>query len=305
MAVNILKEKKQVERFLAVMLIVCFITCIVGLIQVPAGDRVTAPFEGEVGEPNTMGGYLILMISVILGLLLTNERKTVKPFLLLLLLLCVITLALTLSRGSWVALIPMVITLIYFTDKKSAIIIPLIFIIAFSPILLPQSVKDRFYYTFMQPHDRGEFEIAGFRLDTSTSARLASWKRVLTKDLGRHPVLGYGVTGHAFVDAQYPRTLVETGILGLSCLIILLSTIFRHALRVYRQTKDLFFKGLTLGYLVGFVGLVFHGFGANTFIIVRIMEPFWFLTAMITMIPQLEYGAILHRPDDKAKTVSD
>jgi hypothetical protein len=31
-----------------------------------------------------------------------------------------------------------------------------------------------------------------------------------------------------------------------------------------------------------------HAIGANTFIIVRIMEPFWFLTAMIIMIPKIE-----------------
>ena len=30
-----------------------------------------------------------------------------------------------------------------------------------------------------------------------------------------------------------------------------------------------------------------HGIGANTFIIVRIMEPFWFLTAIVIMIPQV------------------
>jgi hypothetical protein len=42
-----------------------------------------------------------------------------------------------------------------------------------------------------------------------------------------------------------------------------------------------------MGYLGGFVGLFVHGMSANTFIIVRIMEPFWFLTAMVIMIPKI------------------
>jgi hypothetical protein len=42
-----------------------------------------------------------------------------------------------------------------------------------------------------------------------------------------------------------------------------------------------------MGYMAGFIGLLFHGLGANTFIIVRIMEPFWFLTAMVVMFPEL------------------
>ena len=47
-------------------------------------------------------------------------------------------------------------------------------------------------------------------------------------------------------------------------------------------------KGLTIGYIAGFIGLLTHAVGANTFIIVRIMEPFWFLTAMVVVIPQIE-----------------
>jgi hypothetical protein len=43
-----------------------------------------------------------------------------------------------------------------------------------------------------------------------------------------------------------------------------------------------------MGFLAGFVGLLFHGIGANTFIIVRIMEPFWFVAAMVIMVPELE-----------------
>jgi len=297
--VNILKEKRQIERFVAVMLIVCFVTCIVGLIQVPTGGRVSAPFEGEVGEPNTLGGYLVLMMSIVLGLLLADERRRLKPFLLSLFGITVVTLAMTLSRSSWLALFPMLFTLIYLTNKRFAIVFPLLFIIAFSPVLLPQSVKDRFYFTFMQPNTPGQVEIGGFRLDTSTSDRILCWKQVVTRDFIKHPVLGYGVTGYPFLDAQYPRVLAETGLLGLFAFSILLIAIYRYALGVYRNTKDPFFKGLTLGYLGGFIGLLIHAIGCNTFIIVRIMEPFWFLTAMVVMIPQIEKGPAGTQGDHK------
>jgi O-antigen ligase len=299
MAVNILKEKKQIERFVAVMLIVCLVTCIVGLIQVPSGGRVSAPFEGEVGEPNTLGGYLILMMAVVLGLLLADDRRKLKPFLFFLFIVIVVTLAMTLSRGSWLALFPMLFTLIYLTNKRFAIVFPLLFIIAFSPILLPQSVKDRFYFTFMQPSTPGQVEIGGLKLDTSTSDRILCWKQVLTRDFVKHPVFGYGVTGYPFLDAQYPRVLAETGLLGLFAFFILLISVFRLALSIYRGAKDPFFKGLTLGYLGGFVGLLIHSVGCNTFIIVRIMEPFWFLTAMVVMIPQIEQGLAGKQGDQK------
>jgi len=43
-----------------------------------------------------------------------------------------------------------------------------------------------------------------------------------------------------------------------------------------------------MGFLAGFIGLLFHAIGANTFIIVRIMEPFWFTLALVIMLPQLK-----------------
>ncbi len=64
-----------------------------------------------------------------------------------------------------------------------------------------------------------------------------------------------------------------------------------NALHTYRGTADSLFSGLSLGYLAGFTAMLAHCIGTNTFIIVRIMEPFWFLTAMIIMIPEIEAEA--------------
>ena len=67
-----------------------------------------------------------------------------------------------------------------------------------------------------------------------------------------------------------------------------MGTIFRETTNAFEKTEDPFLKGLSMGYIAGFVGLLFHAIGANTFIIVRIMEPFWFMTALVVMIPRLE-----------------
>ncbi|MCD6266228.1 MAG: O-antigen ligase family protein [Deltaproteobacteria bacterium] len=288
MVVNHLRDKKQVERFVMTMLIVCLIVCLVAIYQIPAGGRVSAPFEGEVGEPNTLGGYLIFMLSITLGLLLTYGSKKQKGLFAALTVFILISLLATLSRSSWLALGPMFIALIYFSKKRMVIIVPLILITVLFPFILPSNVKKRALFTFTQPRERGQIKVGGLRVDTSTSARLNSWKNVLTKDFIRHPILGYGVTGYSFLDAQYPRVLAETGLVGFVFFVWLLVAVFRNVLYAYRNTADPLFSGLSLGYLVGFVAMLVHAIGANTFIIVRIMEPFWFLTAIIIMIPTIE-----------------
>ena len=302
MVVNQLKDRRQIERFVMVMLVVCLVVCLVSIAQIPGGGRVSAPFEGEVGEPNTLGGYLVLMLSITLGLLLTYGAKRQKGLFAALAFLIVISLAATLSRSSWLALVPMLITLIYFSRRKLVIAVSLIAIIIISPFVLPHAVKERALFTFTQPRERGQIEIGGAKIDTSTSARLNSWKSVLTKDFITHPILGYGVTGYHFLDAQYPRVLVETGIFGFISFMWLLAAVFKNALYTYRNTSDPLFSGLSLGYLAGFIAMLVHAIGANTFIIVRIMEPFWFLTAIIIMIPTIEAGEVEAMADFNAET---
>ena len=55
-----------------------------------------------------------------------------------------------------------------------------------------------------------------------------------------------------------------------------------------KEVKTPYFMGLTIGFFAGFIGLLFHALGANTFIIVRIMEPFWFFAGIIAVLPALE-----------------
>jgi O-antigen ligase len=294
MAVNYLKEKKQMERLVWTMLIVCMIVCAIAIYQIPSGIRVSAPFEGEEGEPNTLGGYLVLILSLVLGLLFSNYGTTKqKIFFGVLIFFILPTLAATQSRSSWLALAPMLLVLISFSKRKLAAIIALICLVIVTAFLLPSTVKERALFTVSQKAEEGQLKVGGVRIDTSTSARLISWKNVLTKDFIQQPLLGYGVTGYTFVDAQYPRVLAETGLLGLFFFIVLLVAIYRNARDARRlHENDPFYLGISTGFLAGFFAMLAHAIGANTFIIVRIMEPFWFLTAILIMIPQVTHSPL-------------
>jgi len=173
------------------------------------------------------------------------------------------------------------------TEKRMIILGLVSVALLLSPLFLPSIVKERILYTFNQSHDPNQITIGDVRLDTSTSARLQSWQDVL-RDFQKHPILGHGVTGYSFVDAQFPRVLVETGLFGLFAFLYLLYSVFRLALRQLRDTEEPYYRGLITGFIAGFVGLVVHGIGVNTFIIVRIMEPFWFVVGIITVLPMLK-----------------
>jgi len=289
MVANHLANKKQIKNYLWAMLITCAIVSIMGIAQIPEGGRVTAPFEGETGEPNTLGGYLVLMISITFGMFLTTTSLRDRLIYGSFLFLFTIPLFYTQSRSSYLSMVPAMLTFVFLSEKKHWIIIGLILIGISLPFIAPKPAKERIAFTFSQGKTRVDVvEIGGIRLDTSTSARLISWRNA-SKDWFKHPLLGFGVTGYRFVDAQYFRVITETGFIGLFTFFLLISTIIRQTYGVFKKTThDYYYKGLSMGFLAGFFGLLVHAIAANTFIIVRIMEPFWFLAGMVIMTPEIE-----------------
>lgn len=286
MMTNNIRSKKQIKIFIAVFLITCALVCVYASTQIGIRYRTTAPFEGAEGEPNTLGGYLVLVFAVSLGFFLYSLNPMWRLSSGLLACFIIPPFLFSLSRGSYLAFIATYLTLIILTRKKKALlIIILVAAIFLLPALLPGRVIGRITETFIPGR---VYEPLGERvaLDEAASARIEAWKTVLERWKDR-PALGYGVTGVALVDTQYTRVLGETGIIGMFAFVWLILSIFRIGLQAFKTVEDDWSRGLSLGFLAGFVGLLIHGFSASTFVIVRIMEPFWFLAAIIVILPEL------------------
>jgi len=282
---NHIHSKKQIKFFLNVFFITCALVSLYGILQISGGGRVSAPFEGEAGEPNTFGGYLLFIFCLAVGLLLQNIPQKLKVRLAGLSVLIFVPFLFTLSRASYVAIVFSYLTFIILSKKKAFLITVLATILLSVILLRPEAVLSRVKYTF-QARDASLAKIGSITLDPSSSARIFSWQDAF-KVWKKNPILGRGVSGFAFLDGQYIVNLAELGIVGLFALLWLLWTIFKHAFNIHKQMDDELYKGLTLGFLAGFIGLTIHALTANTFIILRIMEPFWFIAAIVMMLPTL------------------
>jgi O-antigen ligase len=290
MAVNNLRDREHAWRLITAAFITAAIVSVMGLAQVPSGERVSAPFEGEVGEPNTFGGYLLFMIAIAVGIAFETQKLARRAQCLLLLGLMAIPFFFTLSRASYLGVIPAFVVIAWLTTRRQFVVGLILMALVASPALLyvaPQSVKDRVVYTFKEERGSETVRVGKVAFDPSTSARLMSFKAAF-QGFAQRPVFGWGVTGFGFMDAQYARVLAETGLVGLASFLWLVWAVWRHARDVHRTRRDPEERGLLLGFLAGFAGLLAHAFGSNTFIIVRIMEPFWLFTGIVMMIPVLE-----------------
>ena len=289
MVVNYVQTPDQAKRLLVCLFLTCLIVSVYGLIQIPGGERVSAPFEGKSGEPNTFGGYLVLMGAVAVALIDHLKDIRVRVGLAVLMVVLLISLLYTQSRASYMAVIPTCLVLSIFSRRRFYLIAGLIIVLALSPLITPRVAKKRMAETFTQPEQTGQVQFGRLHLDTSASARLFSWKQGLS-DWQERPILGYGVAGHKFMDAQYPRILVETGMVGFLAFAWLIYALFRVGFNIWKQQQGDLLRGLSVGLIAGLVGLLVHAIGANTFIIVRIMEPFWCLTGIAIALTTIEEG---------------
>lgn len=288
-----LKTLSQAKFFVIVFLFVAFVVSLQANLfiqqQISSGAtffRVSPPIESRGGnEANTMGGYLLFMLVIASGLFLYIKNISVRIILFILILTMFRAFMYTLSRGSYIALIPAILALVFIYRKaKFAYLALVIFISSF--FFLPDMVKNRISQTFVAKET-----IVGKYLDIEDSPkeRLDGWKRTLFEDFPSSPIIGHGVS-RRFVDGQVFMVLLETGLVGLFFFLWILARLFRYLRQAYHSilpTKDQFSSGLCAGFIAAFIGLVFHSLSSNTFIIIRIVEAFWFLAAIVLSLPSL------------------
>lgn len=285
---NVIHDDRQVHFYLRVLLLTAAIIGIYGYVQmaqygVGSFYRISAPFEGK-PEPNTLAGYLLLILSLAGGLAIHVRSFSRRVLLLGLIAFLLPPFLFTYSRGGYVSFIASYLVLCLLSKRyKAFLFFGLLIGILVARLYLPHTVYERIADTF---DPRGSVQIAGVHLATSPASRVMIWKYGWEKVLER-PALGFGVTGIGFVDSQYVLILGELGLVGMATFLWLWWRLWRISYKAFRLVEDPLGQGLNLGFIAGFAGLLVLSFTGNIFVIVRIMEPFWFLAAMVLMLPSV------------------
>jgi hypothetical protein len=292
--VNHIKTRRQVKIYLAAFLLTLIIVDLYAASQIGHVARVAAPFQMRSREPNTLGGYQVLLFSVVTGLVLCLRSLKARLALAGIALFTLWPFLHTLSRSSYMGLVAAFIAFMFlYRPGRKALAGVFIVGAVLTVLFLPQKVRDRLADTVtgQVTQEVAPQKFFGVTVGPSASARIQSWATMFER-WRQSPFFGYGVTGQGFIDGQLICALVESGMFGLLALLMLWRSIYGNVLAVYRGSRDPLFKGLALGFLGGHIGLITHALTANTFIIVRIMEPYWFLAGMVMMLPRIEKDCV-------------
>ncbi len=231
------------------------------------------PFHGDA---NHIGGFFVLWISFFLGMLLHEDKPSKKIGFAASLVFVLFPFLWTYSRKSFLALgAAFFVCSFLFGQKKKMISIFAVLLLL--GLVLPTGLLDRL-------KDLREIFAVKDPYGSSWSGNLFVWKQSLWnfKDfflLGS----GLGSRHRLFYESQYVLALAETGVVGFSVLCLLLFSVAKKLRQGLKCSIAPFEKGIFSGWLMAFIGIIFHAFSCVSFTVSKMAIPFWLMTAVVLM----------------------
>lgn len=233
------------------------------------GQAITSSFD----HYNALGGYLVVVLSLVVALLLANNPSGFKAnSLSILSLFLTMVIILTFSRGSWLGMSAAFIFTVILSNKNFKRLIPLFLVIAVM-FLFPV-----FYERLFQIFKAG-----------GDSDRFRYWLAAL-KMIKDHPFLGIGAgtfmanfskylpgCNVSYAHNCYLQIWAETGVFSLISFILFASSLIYLGVKKFISSKDF----LLLGLLAGTIGFLVHSFFDTNLYSLRLAILFWVWVALI------------------------
>jgi O-antigen ligase len=286
--VNNLPDKKWVWRIFLVMtgamVLVNYytVTQISEYSSLISRDKISGTFQFL--GPNEVAAFLNQNTIVLTGVYFFLKRSWAKFALLALILVnsyCIIFLY---SRGAYLGLCAGLFIL--FLVKNQKMLIPLILVLVFWQVVLPQKAIDRIKGT---TNEYGE-------LDESSELRLVMWEKGMELFKGSPLVgIGYGVfrmmdfgTGLHDTHNIYVKILVEQGVIGILLFLFVIFSFMRQGFFLYQKGDDAISRGLGLGVLASMFTLLINNFFGDRWSYFELSAYVWAFGGLVARLSTLK-----------------
>lgn len=229
-------------------------------------------------NPNMFAAYLAFLVPAAAYFFLNAKRWTSRLVVFALGVLLAGGLAVTYTRGAWLASAIALLILGLLRDRKVLLLMLLVMVAA--PLLFPATIVDR-------------VATIGSLDDSSNLYRITIWKAALlmVKDywasgVGLGPVPFaliyplYEIAGTPTVHTHslYLQIMVETGVLGLLIFLWLLRAVFKEGLTV---SGNRYHSGITTALVAGLAGQMIYGLFDNIWYSPKNLFLFWSIAGII------------------------
>lgn len=326
--VNNIRNERQINRLLSVLLIISSLLGMYGIFQYNGIDFSFWKANvgrnqvfGLFGNVNYFAEYMIVPLPLAISLFFATRNRTHKILLLVGILAMGVSLILTFTRGSYLAigissLFMFFLYLVsrgksFIKEHKKIFIIILAFIILVTflfaipnPLNKPGTVISKV---------KSRISISQFTKGSSLKRRIAIWKftALIIKD---HPMLGSGIGTFKYnslnyqakffdqgenrrlypygiadkVHNEYLQLGAEIGILGLGIFLWLIISYFSYGVRILKKLKDKYKQGIVIGLMGGIVAVLIDGIFGFPLHLPATLVLFWLFIGLIVSIKHSE-----------------
>ena len=276
--------------------------------ETKAGHWVMTPFYND---HTAYGMILAFFLPISVAIIFTKEySRTTKIYSLIAAAIVFFALFLSYSRAAWLSVLAGIgiFVLVYYRIKLRYIFITIISVVVLF-LAFQNQIYDR-----LSKNDQdssGDFmehvsSASNIATDASNLERINRWACAI-RLFEERPIVGWGPGTYQFVYApmqrakektiistdfgdggnahsEYLGPLAEMGIFGSIAFILIAISILVTGVRVYRETKDLSTRYLTMGILVAFITYFTHGFLNNFLDSDKASVPFWGFAAILVIL---------------------
>ncbi len=292
-----IKNKQDIKKMVAVLLISIIIPAAVALYQLFAGtgNLETVGFNRLMGtfpHPSLFSYYLLFIITLLLVISLESKRK---DYIFLACLSCIFLGGLLFSaytRAAWLGLVAVLLLLGYLRYRKLLYVVPIFLLLV--TVFYSSNITARF-----QDLRLTEQKVAG-QQGNSLDSRVKTWNETTPLFLN-NPVIGNGYgTSSAVTDGDthndYLKLLAETGVLGFGAYIWLLFAAIRSGWHSFINRQSPFYKSLALVFFVQIIILAIFSFDSNMLRNIALQWAFWVLAAVVYKSGILEDQTTKNQP---------
>ncbi|MDR1530833.1 MAG: O-antigen ligase family protein [Clostridiales bacterium] len=288
-------SRAMLDRFVAVIFAVMFLTAVYGFWQFASGIEVRLEFvdlatnAGMPGRvfstmenPNNYAEFLTLFLPVCLAFVLNRRSDLARLVTSGMFLVCAAVLLLTYSRSSYVVAVFAFALFILLRNKR---LIPFALVLAMLCLpFIPSSIANRFMSI-----------TSG---DSSSTYRFIIWRavqRMLAENfvwlsgVGMGPeAFGKVYRAYAVIEAMtamhshnlFLQVWVETGLFGLASFIALLASTWKRNVAAALNTADLAMKNYFVAFAASIAGIALFGMVEYVWFYPRIMLAFWVMMGL-------------------------
>lgn len=285
MVVNHVTSEIQLRRFVMVLTITIVLASMVRWVFIGDVYRIAGPLGRlESGESNTVAAYDVIALCVLAGLWLYAQSISLKLLYGATMLTVVTPFLFTLSRGGYLACVAGWLSLLGFAkERRGTWLVVLGVVVVSALVFLPSTVTERIAYTFQGGGGGVTYTLFGLdlHLEDSAAARVGTYSTIFGRYFSKFPILGAGIAVPTILDSQWARLLTEVGLVGTIAFILMIGRLMMLAKQAASRWSGTEWQGLCVGFCAAIVATLVHSFSAATFILIRPMELFWFLSGLI------------------------